>query len=222
LAIYLGAVGVEIALATGQDLTEASKLEFHVLRPNGTTATWPAVGQAAPGSLAYVTQAEDLNLAGAYLIMAYGEWGALSKHIGDPYILIVREPGYDTATYLGTPATRPIDAVRLELGKEASLDHITDNEIAYNLARASNNALLAAAFCAETISGLYAGFVDKSMGGSSVSLSQKAEAWRKKAEALRAQALNSSLTPRASSSGARPLNFWIGQHDNHGHYPGMI
>ena len=98
----------------------------------------------------------------------------------------------------------------------------TDNEIAYNLARASNNALLAAAFCAETISGFYAGFVDKSMGGSSVSLSQKAEAWRKKAEALRAQALNSSLTPRASSSGARPLNFWMGQHDNHGHYPGMI
>jgi len=39
------------------------------------------------------------------------------------------------------------------------------------------------------------GLVDKSMGNSSVSLSQKAEAWRKKAIALRAQAMSPSLTP---------------------------
>jgi len=39
------------------------------------------------------------------------------------------------------------------------------------------------------------------MGGSSVSLSQKAEAWRKKADALRVQAQNTSLTP-----GSHPLD----------------
>jgi hypothetical protein len=61
---------------------------------------------------------------------------------------------------------------------------------------------------------MYAGLVDKSMGGSSVSLSQKAEAWRKKSQALRQQALNPSLTPRASSSAPRALKFGIGQHDN--------
>jgi hypothetical protein len=118
------------------------------------------------------------------------------------------------STYTGNPATVPVDAVRLELGREASLDLITDAEIEYNLARTNNNPILAAAFCAENIAGMYAGMVDKSMGNSSVSLSQKAEAWRKKAMALRAQALNPSLTPRASSSTPRPLKFWIGQHDN--------
>ena len=74
--------------------------------------------------------------------MAYVEWGEVSKHPGDPYILIVRIPGYDTATYLSTPATRPIDAVRMELGKEASLALLTDSEITYNLGRANSNTLL--------------------------------------------------------------------------------
>ena len=123
------------------------------------------------------------------------------------------------STYTGNPADIPVDAVRLELGRSASLDLITDAEIEFNLARANGNTLLAAAFCAETIAGTYAGMVDKSMGGSSVSLSQKAEAWRKKAEALKAQALNPSFTPKATSSQPDRLNFWIGQHDNHGYYP---
>jgi len=97
---------------------------------------------------------------------------------------------------------------------EASLTLITDSEIEYNLVRAGNNTLLAASYCAETIAGTYAGMVDKSMGGSSVSLSQKAEAWRKKAAALRAMAASPTLTPRASSSAPRALKFGIGQHDN--------
>jgi hypothetical protein len=119
------------------------------------------------------------------------------------------------STYTGNPATVPVDAVRLELGKTKSLTLITDNEIEYNLARASGNTLLAAAYCAETIAGYYADMVDKSMGGSSVSLSQKAKNWRDKAEALLARAKSPTLTPRASSSAPRPLKFGIGQHDNH-------
>jgi hypothetical protein len=119
-----------------------------------------------------------------------------------------------SATYTGSPTTRPIDAVRLNLGMTASLTLLTDSEIEYYLALSGNNPVLAASFGAEAIAGIYAGMVDKSMGNSSVSLSQKAEAWRKKAMALRAQALNPSLTPRASSSTPRPLKFWIGQHDN--------
>ena len=223
MGIYTGAAGDEITLATGQDLTEATKVEYHVVKPDGSSVTWAATRSNTAGSLTYTTGPEDLDQAGAYLIMAYVEWGEVSKHPGDPYILIVRTPGYDTATYLSTPATRPIDAVRMELGKEASLALLTDSEITYNLGRANSNALLAAAFCAESIAGLYAGFVDKSMGGSSVSLSQKAEAWRKKAEALRTLAQNTSLTPRFTSSRPGRQNFWMGQHDNHGYYPpGMI
>lgn len=118
------------------------------------------------------------------------------------------------STYTGDPANVPVDAVRLELGREASLTLITDSEIEYNLTRAGGNALLAASYCAETIAGTYAGMVDKSMGGSSVSLSQKSENWRKKAAALKAMATSPSITPRASSSAARTLKFGIGQHDN--------
>jgi hypothetical protein len=128
------------------------------------------------------------------------------------------EPEEDS-TYTGNPSTVPVDAVRLELGKEQSLTLLTDNEIEYNLARANGNTLLAAAYCAETIAGYYAGMVDKSMGGSSVSLSQKAEAWRKKAAALLARATSPTLTPRASSSASRPLKFGIGQHDFHSSFP---
>ena len=126
------------------------------------------------------------------------------------------------SNYTGDPANVPVDAVRMELGRAASLDLITDAEIEFNLARANDNPLLAAAFCAETIAGTYAGLADKSMDGSSVSLSQKAEGWRKKAAALRAQALSPSLTPRTTSAQPGKRNFWMGQHDNHGYFPGMI
>jgi hypothetical protein len=121
------------------------------------------------------------------------------------------------SSYTGSPSTCPVDAVRLELGKEISLQYLTDDEISYNLTRAGNNILLAASFSAETIAGIFADKVDKSMGGSSVSMSQKAEAWRKKAEALLARAKSPTLTPKASSSAARPLKFGIGQHDFHGY-----
>jgi hypothetical protein len=125
------------------------------------------------------------------------------------------------ASYTGNPATRPIDAVRLELGKDKSLTLITDLEISYNLGRAGSNVLLAASYSAETIAGHYADMVDKSMGGSSVSLSQKAEAWRKKAAALKSMAMNTSITPIATSSAPRTLKFGIGQHDNVSGYGGV-
>ncbi len=120
----------------------------------------------------------------------------------------------EDSTYTNDPANRPVDAVRLELGKLESLELITDSEIEYQLTMAKGNALLAASFCAETIAGNYAGMVDKSMGGSSASMSQKAEGWMKRAAALKARAMNLSLTPRAHSSPARALKFGIGQHDN--------
>jgi hypothetical protein len=93
---------------------------------------------------------------------------------------------------------------------------LTDNEVAYFLSRAGNNVLLAASYCAESIAGYYADMVDKSMGGSSVSLSQKAESWRKKAAELKYMAMNTSIAPRASSSAPRSPKFSIGQHDNRG------
>ena len=231
---FVGAIETEILLSTGQDLTDIEKIEIHVIRPDDTTEDWTATTAAADdkgnpvtpqdGWIRYLTDENDLLPAGRYILQAYLEWGSGGPgHFGELEVLYVYETGAGASTYTGSPSTRPIDAVRLELGRSESLDLINDDEIAYNLVRASNNAILAASFCAESIAGYYAGMVDKSMGNSSVSLSQKAEAWRKKSEALRAQALNSSLTPRAtSSSSSRPLKFWIGQHDNRGHYPGTI
>jgi hypothetical protein len=214
MTTYKDEIGYVVSMATGKTLTTATKKEFHVIKPDGTTATWTATESGTvPGTLLYTTIAGDLDQSGPYLIVAYVEW-ATSNYTSDIIILIVQGPGQGAATYTGSPSTRPIDAVRIELGGTGSLSLLTDDEIQYNLTRANNNPLLAAAFSAETIAGMYAGLVDKSMGGSSVSLSQKAEAWRKKSQALRTQALNPSLTPRASSSAPRALKFGIGQHDN--------
>ncbi len=121
------------------------------------------------------------------------------------------------STYTGDPSNCPIDAVRLEIGKEVSVQYLTDDEVSYNLSKAGDNVLLAAAYCAETIAGIFADKVDKSMGGSSVSMSQKAEAWRKKAQALLERAKSPTLTPRASSSRVARHRFDVGQHDFHGY-----
>lgn len=130
------------------------------------------------------------------------------------------EPEPEESTYTGNPSTVPVDAVRLELGKNKSLTLITDAEIEYHLSQASNNVLVAASYCAETIAGYYADMVDKSMGGSSVSLSQKAKNWHDKAAALMARATGTTITPRATSSQlSRPLKFGIGQHDFSSSFP---
>ena len=214
MTIYKNQVGVSITLDTGIDLAGATLIRFNVIRPDGTTTTWQA---AADGTnLQYITTEEDLSQAGLYLLIAYVEFHLSSKTPGDPYVLVVQETDFSIAAYTNNPAGRPIDAVRLELGKDLSLALLTDTEISYNLTRAHNNTLLAAAFCAESIAGQYAGLVDKSMGNSSVSLSQKSEAWRKKAMALRAQAMSPTLTPRASSSASGARKFSLGQHDNVG------
>jgi hypothetical protein len=214
MTTYKDEIGYVVSIATGKTLTTATKKEFHVIKPDGTAATWTATESGTvPGTLLYTTMAGDLDQSGPYLIVAYVEW-ATSNYTSDTIILIVQEPGHGAATYTGSPSTRPIDAVRIELGGTGSLSLLTDDEIQYNLTRANNNPLLAAAFSAETIAGMYAGLVDKSMGNSSVSLSQKSEAWRKKAMALRAQAMSPTLTPRASSSASGARKFSLGQHDN--------
>lgn len=212
MTIFKDQVGVQITLDTGISLSGATLVRFNVVRPDGTTTTWPAT--ADDTTLQYTTLEGDLSQVGVYLVIAYVEFHETSKTPGDPYVLEVQETDFSIAAYTNNPTGRPIDAVRLELGKDLSLALLTDSEISYHLGRAHNNAVLAAAFCAETIAGMYAGLVDKSMGNSSVSLSQKSEAWRKKAMALRAQAMSPTLTPRASSSASGARKFSLGQHDN--------
>lgn len=124
-------------------------------------------------------------------------------------------------TYGGNPASNYIDAVRLEIGKAESITYLSDVEIAYIFAtQGAGNVLLAAAYCCDKIVGQLSDkdYVDRSMAGSSVSLSQLIEWWTRKAEELRRRAMNPSITPRFAASGSRNLKFGIGQHD---YYPGV-
>jgi hypothetical protein len=119
----------------------------------------------------------------------------------------------DAATYTMSPASRAIDAVRLEIGKEVSLKYLTDDEIGYCLSQARGNTLLAASYAAEKISGICTDLADKSMAGSSIEWSQRAVAWKNKALELASRARTPITAPQTSSSQARHLKFRIGQHD---------
>jgi hypothetical protein len=87
--IYEGAVGVQIILATDQDLEDATKMEIHVTRPDGTEATWPATKDVTPGSIIYTTLVSDLLQMGWYKLQAYVEWGSTSKHLGETVIMAI-------------------------------------------------------------------------------------------------------------------------------------
>lgn len=215
---YVGQVGVVIEIATGQDLSEATLTRFNVTKPDGTSTTWAAT--PSDTQLSYTTDDDDLDQSGVYLVGAYVEWGAASKHPGDLCILYVRPAGYDVASYSGDPANRVIDAIRLEIDKTKSLALLTDAEITYAYSQGAGNVLLAAAYCCDKIVAQLSStdYVDRSMAGSSVSLSQLIEWWTRKAEELRRRAMNPSITPRFSASGSRNLKFGIGQHD---YYPGV-
>lgn len=212
MVVHLGAVGERITLETEQDLTEATKMEIQVIKPDGTSATWTAIAEDT--SLLYVSQAGDLDVAGRYLLISYVEWGSGSKHLGDGFVLPVYPKTYQASSYTAQPATRKIDAVRLLIGKSRALNLITDDEIDYQLSRANGNEILAAAYSAEQIAAWWTDKVDKSMGGSSVSMSQKSKQWQELADNLRSRAMHTSITPRASSSAGREnLKFSVGRDD---------
>lgn len=87
--IYIGAIGLEVILATGQDLTQASKVEMHVRKPDGSIVTW-ACSKGIEGQLIHSTTADDIKDSGRYKIQAYVEWGnGASKHHGETAIMQV-------------------------------------------------------------------------------------------------------------------------------------
>ncbi len=94
MTIFKNQAGVIITLATGQDLTGATKHEFHVTFPDGTITTWATTLSDIAGSLTYTTQGDDLSQVGIYQIVAYVEWGSTAKHPGDAYLLTVRDVDY--------------------------------------------------------------------------------------------------------------------------------
>lgn len=93
-----------------------------------------------------------------------------------------------TWTYSGDPAANDRDAVRWLSGDTDTADRlVTDEEIAFALAEHPTQALAAAVVC-EAIAAKFAREADRRVGDVSLSASQKAKAYRERAEELRANA----------------------------------
>ena len=102
--IYAGAKGVKVLLYTEQDLSLSTKTEILVKKPNGTEVTWTATIATEredetthetitltpeDGYIQYITDEDDLESAGDYLLQAKIEWGQYSSHPGKTVIMEV-------------------------------------------------------------------------------------------------------------------------------------
>lgn len=187
MAVYKDQVGVVLTLATGLDLAGATKMELHVVKPDGTTDTWTAEESVeVPGSLTYTTEDGDLDQAGGYIISNYVEWGTDSKQPGDPYILAVLDSA-TPLTYTKTPTQRATDAIRLKVGDTAATGLFTQEEYDYLYEEAGSNIFLAAANACEALAARYAPRVSQSHGDGSLQLDQLFQHYTKLADKYRAE-----------------------------------
>jgi len=120
-SVVRGMVGARIVLATGEDLSEATKLEIHAVRPDGTSVAWTATASSTAGSIEYTTVTGDLNAVGVWRLSSYIEWGPTSKpESPEPYELNVVAPGTHFITTLEIR-----NAINIPEAKELSGDVIT-------------------------------------------------------------------------------------------------
>ncbi len=63
--IYIDEIGLTIILDAGQDITGATDVTIEVLKPSGTTVSWPAAVYDSQ-YVKYVTAEGDLDEAGMY------------------------------------------------------------------------------------------------------------------------------------------------------------
>jgi hypothetical protein len=94
--IYQNDVGVEFRFNVGQSLAGATKMEFHIQKPDGTEIARTATQYGATQYITYTTIAGDLNLSGDYRVHAYVEWSS-SKHHGKTVIVRIY-PEYEQWT----------------------------------------------------------------------------------------------------------------------------
>jgi len=69
--IYEGARNIELIVDTESDLSSASVLEIHVLKPDGKEVIWPAAKHSDDGCISYLIQSDDLLIPGIYKIQAF-------------------------------------------------------------------------------------------------------------------------------------------------------
>ncbi len=102
-----------------------------------------------------------------------------------------------TWTYGGDPAANTRDEVRFLVGDTDSTDtQVTDAEISWALADASNTTL-AAAQIAEAIAAKYARFVSKSVGDLSIQYAQRQQHYAELAARLKAKGSRRGVVPYA-------------------------
>lgn len=70
--VFLGDIGTEFILDCGVDVSAATLRKIVVLKPDGTTAEWPAVASGA-NSIKHTTISGDLALSGIHYVQAYIE-----------------------------------------------------------------------------------------------------------------------------------------------------
>ena len=87
--VYIGDIGTEIILDTGQDLSTATSLKIKYRKPNGTTGEWAASQVSGDSTkMKYVTQEGDLDVAGTWELQAYVEFASWQGH-GEIATLVV-------------------------------------------------------------------------------------------------------------------------------------
>jgi len=70
--IYVGDVGTEILVDCVEDISQATKTELRVLKPDKTEVVWLAVIEGAT-KLKYIVQPGDIDQAGLWVVQAYVE-----------------------------------------------------------------------------------------------------------------------------------------------------
>lgn len=110
----------QLVLDTDQDLTGATKMEMHALKPDGRSKTWTAAAHATPESIVCSIPAGDLDVEGIWRIASYVEWGTSAYESPDPFEINVVAPGTDLIT-----TTEIRNAINIPETKELSEDVIT-------------------------------------------------------------------------------------------------
>jgi hypothetical protein len=87
--IYKDDVGVLFKVNTLANLTTATKVELHVKKPSGTEVKWVGATTTDWRIIQYTSVTGDLDEVGDYLMYAYVEFTAASKHEGQVVTLPV-------------------------------------------------------------------------------------------------------------------------------------
>jgi hypothetical protein len=186
--VYQNDVGTEIRLDTGIDLLGASLIEIRGRKPSGSSISWTAIQYVDPVSgptqeITYTTLPGDLDEVGSYILQAYVESGASSKHYGEVVLLpVMSQPSAASAVLIVR-----IETVRFKIQDRDGTDpFFTDAEIEAELYRVNDSVLRAAENLARTLGARFSKKITKNISGvGSINYSDLAKQYFALADQLR-------------------------------------